>query len=129
MTHAEALDLGHDLEITKTTRRASGSGTWISWTLSGHRFEALVFPEHADNPNGRSATAASRSSGFSGLADKREVFNRVCRWKRFGCFADDRTWLGRCDRRAPVHPPATQRTAEFGNLTLRVVGRPCEGSG
>jgi len=50
MTHADDLDLAHDLEITKATRRASGAGTWVSGTLSGHHFEALVFPEYADNP-------------------------------------------------------------------------------
>ena len=51
MTRADDdLDVGHDLVITNTTRRASGGGTWVSGTLSGHRFDALVFPEHADNP-------------------------------------------------------------------------------
>jgi len=40
--------------------------------LSGHRFNALVFPEHADNPDWRSAIAASRSFGFSAwLTDRR----------------------------------------------------------
>ena len=44
-------DLDFDLEITKVSRRARGGGTWVSGTLNGtHRFDALVFPEHADNP-------------------------------------------------------------------------------
>ena len=44
-------DLDFDLEITKVSRRASGGGTWVCGTLNGtHRFDALVFPEHADNP-------------------------------------------------------------------------------
>ena len=43
------LELGDDLRITKTTRRASGGGTWICGTIAGHRFDALVFPEHAEN--------------------------------------------------------------------------------
>jgi hypothetical protein len=47
MTHEE-LDLGEDLTITKTTRRHSGGGTWVIGTLHGHRFEALVFAEHAE---------------------------------------------------------------------------------
>ena len=50
-TNPDDLDVGHDLEITKTSRRASGGGTWICGTLSGHRFDALVFPEHADCPD------------------------------------------------------------------------------
>jgi hypothetical protein len=39
---------GDDLVITKTTRRAAGSGTWVIGTVHGHRFEALVFPGHAE---------------------------------------------------------------------------------
>ena len=44
----EEFDLGEDLNITRTTRRNSGGGTWVSGTLHGHRFDALVFPEHAE---------------------------------------------------------------------------------
>jgi hypothetical protein len=44
------LDLGDDFMITKTPRRASGAGAWVCGRLNGHRFEALVFPEHAENP-------------------------------------------------------------------------------
>jgi len=53
MTNANddvASDLGSDLQITKTTRRASGIETWVSGELHGYRFEALVFPKHAENP-------------------------------------------------------------------------------
>lgn len=42
------LDLGADLVITKIARRASAGGAWVSGRLHGHRFEALVFPEHAE---------------------------------------------------------------------------------
>lgn len=35
-------------QITKTTRRAAGSGTWATGRIAGFRFEALVFPEHAE---------------------------------------------------------------------------------
>jgi len=45
------LDIGDDLEITKTTRRDSGGGTWVIGKLHGHRFDALVFPEHAERPD------------------------------------------------------------------------------
>ena len=44
------FDLGDDLVITKTTRRNSGGGTWVDGTLAGHRFQALVFPQHAESP-------------------------------------------------------------------------------
>ncbi len=36
------------LMITKTTRRNAGAGTWVTGTIAGHAFEALVFPEHAE---------------------------------------------------------------------------------
>ena len=48
---SEDLELGDDLHVTKTTRRAAGNGTWVCGTIAGHRFDALVFPEHADNPD------------------------------------------------------------------------------
>ena len=44
------LDVGCDLHITKISRRTSAAGTWVCGTIAGHRFDALVFPEHADNP-------------------------------------------------------------------------------
>ena len=38
-----------DLQITKTSRRASGGGIWVSGTIDDEfRFDALVFPEHAE---------------------------------------------------------------------------------
>ena len=48
MTTETHDELGDDLKITKVTRRAAGSGTWVLGTIDGHRFEALVFPEHAE---------------------------------------------------------------------------------
>ncbi len=48
--HASA-EIGDDLVILKTTRRAAGAGTWVIGTLCGHRFDALVFPEHAECPD------------------------------------------------------------------------------
>jgi len=73
--NSDDLDVGHDLEITKTTRRAVGAGTWVSGTLSGHRFEALVFPEHADNPEWEIGDSRISKLWIQRLADKREVFN------------------------------------------------------
>jgi len=45
------FQISEDLRITKTTRRAAGAGTWVCGTTMGHRFDALVFPEHAENPD------------------------------------------------------------------------------
>ena len=36
------------LHITKRDGRATG-GTWVSGTIAGHSFEALVFPQHAES--------------------------------------------------------------------------------
>ena len=70
------LDLGDDLVITKTTRRAAGSGIWVCGTIHGHRFDALVFPEHAENPD-YEVEGDSRISKLwiQRLADKVTVFN------------------------------------------------------
>ena len=44
--HAEVLET---LVIKKVQRRRSGGGAWVSGTIAGHRFDALVFPEPATN--------------------------------------------------------------------------------
>lgn len=69
------LDVGHDLEIKKVTQRASGGGSWVIGTLSGHRFEALVFPEHADNPEWEIGESRISKLWIQRLIDKRTVFN------------------------------------------------------
>jgi hypothetical protein len=74
-TNPEDLDLGFDLEITKTTRRASGSGTWVCGSLCGHRFDALVFPEHADNPEWEIGDSRISKLWVQRIVDKRQVFN------------------------------------------------------
>ena len=74
-TNNDDLDVGFDLEITSITRRHSGAGTWVSGTLSGHRFEALVFPEHAENPDYEIGDSRISKLWVQRLADKREVFN------------------------------------------------------
>ena len=42
------LDLGEDLQL-RIRRRPSGfAGTWVSGSLHGYVFDALVFPAHAE---------------------------------------------------------------------------------
>jgi hypothetical protein len=69
------FDLGDDLRITKTTRRASGGGTWVCGTIAGHRFDALVFPEHADNREWELGDSRISKLWVQRLADKQTVFN------------------------------------------------------
>lgn len=48
----DGSDLLDTLKISKVERRhLSTGGTWVTGTMGGHRFEALVFPEHAENPD------------------------------------------------------------------------------
>ena len=47
----DASDLLDTLKITKVQRRTSAGGAWVKGTIGGHRFDALVFPEHAEQPD------------------------------------------------------------------------------
>ncbi len=47
-TTPDASELLESLRITKVQRRTSCGGSWVVGTIAGHRFDALVFPEHAD---------------------------------------------------------------------------------
>jgi len=42
-------DLLDTLKITEVAKRAV-PGSWVTGTIAGHKFEALVFPEPAINP-------------------------------------------------------------------------------
>lgn len=68
-------DVAFDLEFTKVTRRASGGGTWVCGRMNGHRFDALVFPEHADNPEWEIGDSRISKLWVQRLADTRTVFN------------------------------------------------------
>jgi hypothetical protein len=72
---ADALEIGDDLRITKTTRRAAGSGTWVIGTIAGHRFEVLVFPEHAECPDYELGESRISKIWLQRLSDKTCVAN------------------------------------------------------
>lgn len=84
------FDLGDDLRITKTTRRASGGGTWVCGTIAGHRFDALVFPEHAESEEYELGQSCISKLWLQRTADKQTVFN----WDR-GLDQDATTDLAR----------------------------------
>ncbi|HMN39478.1 MAG TPA: hypothetical protein PKE29_01440 [Phycisphaerales bacterium] len=50
------------LRITKNDRSRLTGGRWVEGTIAGHRFEALVFPEHAESASYELGT--SRISKF-----------------------------------------------------------------
>lgn len=47
----DASDLLDTLKIIKVQRRTSAGGAWVQGTIGEHRFDALVFPEHAEQPD------------------------------------------------------------------------------
>src|SRR5690242_10545631 len=69
------LDLGDDLHITKKTRQAAGAGTWVCGTIAGHRFDALVFSEHAENPEWEIGDSRISKLWVQRLSDKRCVYH------------------------------------------------------
>ncbi|MDZ4689080.1 MAG: hypothetical protein SH850_28735 [Planctomycetaceae bacterium] len=73
--NASDIEIGEDLEITKTTRRHSVGGSWVSGTLNAHRFEALVFPEHAENPDYEIDDSRISKLWIQRIADRTVTFN------------------------------------------------------
>jgi hypothetical protein len=69
------LDIGDDLVITKTKHRISAGGAWVCGRLNGHRFDALVFPEHADNAEWEIGDSKISKLFIQRLVDKEIVFN------------------------------------------------------
>ena len=74
-TTIDAFDIGDDLQITKTTRRAAGAGTWVIGTIAGYKFNALVFPEHADCPDYELGDSRISKIWLQRLSDKTCVAN------------------------------------------------------
>jgi len=74
-TKAKAAEIGDDLVIAKTTRRIAAAGTWVKGTLNGHRFDALVFPEHAECPDYELGQSRISKLWLQSLADHRVVAN------------------------------------------------------
>lgn len=49
MNIEEIGELLDSFQIRRINRRNhGGGGTWVTGTIGGHKFEALVFPEHAE---------------------------------------------------------------------------------
>jgi hypothetical protein len=88
-------DLSDDLVITKTTRRAAAAGTWVSGMLAGYRFDALVFPEHAEIPDYELGDSRISKLWIQRRADRRTVYN----------------WDGGLD--VPATDPAAQAIVDF----------------
>ena len=68
-------DISDDLEITKVTRRTTCGGAWVRGRIAGHRFEALVFAEHAENPEWEIGDSRISKLWVQRLADKANTYN------------------------------------------------------
>jgi hypothetical protein len=67
-------EMGDDLKITSVKPRDWG-GTWVIGTIAGHRFEALVFPEHAEADGCELADSRISKLWVQRLLDKATTFN------------------------------------------------------
>ena len=74
-TNPDDLDVGHDFTITKTTRRQGNAGVWVQGSLNEHRFEALLFPEHAEDAAYELGDSRISKLWILRRADDRTVFN------------------------------------------------------
>ena len=72
----DAMDMLETLTFKVDRRRRTGGGQWVSGTIAGHEFEALVFPEPAENPDWE-VNGDSRISKLwlQRISDKAEVYN------------------------------------------------------
>jgi hypothetical protein len=76
MTDAANDDIGFDLTITRLTRRPSpAGGTWLAGRVAGHRFDALVFAGHAENPDYELGRTRISKLWVQRLSDRATVFN------------------------------------------------------
>ena len=70
-----ALDLLDTLKITKVQRRTSAGGAWVKGTIAEHRFNALVFPEHAIDPEHELAESRISKVWVQRISDRATVAN------------------------------------------------------
>jgi hypothetical protein len=68
-------DLVDSLTLTKISHRDSAAGAWVSGTIAGHRFDALVFPEHAESETYELGTSKISKLWIQRLSDKTTVLN------------------------------------------------------
>ena len=74
-TKTDALEIGDDLVIARTARRTSAPGVWVKGTLNGHRFDALVFSEHAECPEYELGDSRISKLWIQSLGDHEVVVN------------------------------------------------------
>lgn len=63
------------LRITKVQRRTSCGGAWVIGKIAGHRFDALVFPEHAESPDFELGDSRISKLWLQRIEDRATVYN------------------------------------------------------
>jgi hypothetical protein len=66
---------GDDLTFTRQPRHTGAGGTWVIGLLAGHRFQALIFPAHAENAEYELGASRISKLWVQRLADGVVVFN------------------------------------------------------
>jgi len=73
---ADAGEMLDTLVITRVEpRNLLSKGTWVEGTMAGHRFEALVFPEHAANPDYELGESRISKLWIQRIEDRVTVYN------------------------------------------------------
>lgn len=71
----DADDLLLSMEITRIERRTCAGGAWVTGKMAGHRFDALVFPEHAVNPDYEIEDSRISKLWVQRIDDRATVYN------------------------------------------------------
>jgi hypothetical protein len=64
-----------DLVLRRSKQRDCGGGKWVRGSLNGHRFDALVFPDHATDPGYELGDSRISKLWVQRLSDQKTVFN------------------------------------------------------
>ena len=75
MAATNTLAFGDDLTFRLQHRHGGAGGTWVIGLVAGHRFQALVFPDHAESPDYELADSRISKLWVQRLADGAAVFN------------------------------------------------------
>lgn len=76
MTHpTDDLDVGLDFTVTRVRQRRTDGGAWVNGRISGHRFEALVFAAHAENPEWERGESRISKLWLQRLEDRGTAFS------------------------------------------------------
>lgn len=71
----DSVELLETLKITKMERRFGAGGAWVKGTIGGHRFEALVFTERAQDPEHELEDSQISKIWLRRISDKATVAN------------------------------------------------------